>query len=107
MKLKFKSLRTTLMVSTGLFLLIMFIVLNIIVSNTISNSLFREKEVSLKNVVESNMAIMEYFHQKVGGELTEEEAQEKAKRAISLIRYGERNDDYFWINDKQPKMIMH
>ncbi|MFP4546968.1 MAG: methyl-accepting chemotaxis protein [Fidelibacterota bacterium] len=107
MKLKFKSLRTTLMVSTGLFLLIMFIVLNIIVSNTISNSLFQEKEVNLKNVVESNMAVLEYFHNRVGTELTEAEAKEQAKQAISLIRYGERNQDYFWINDKQPKMIMH
>ena len=31
--------------------------------------------------------------------------QDEAKKAISDMRYG--NDGYFWINDSNPKMVMH
>ena len=41
------------------------------------------------------------------GELTLEKAQKQAAEVIRLIRYGPYNNDYFWINDMSPKMIMH
>lgn len=38
---------------------------------------------------------------------TEERYKVDAKQAISQLRYGDGNKDYFWINDLQPQMIMH
>ena len=40
-------------------------------------------------------------------ETAEERYMEDAKQAISQLRYGTDNKDYFWINDLQPQMIMH
>lgn len=37
----------------------------------------------------------------------EERYKEDARQAISELRYGDGNKDYFWINDLQPQMIMH
>ena len=37
--------------------------------------------------------------------MTTEQAQQAAKQAIRQMRYGK--DDYFWINDTQPRMVMH
>jgi methyl-accepting chemotaxis protein len=34
-----------------------------------------------------------------------EDAQRRAMERISNLRYGQ--DDYFWINDMQPRMLMH
>jgi methyl-accepting chemotaxis protein len=39
------------------------------------------------------------------GEATDEQAKKLAASRIGALRYG--NDDYFWINDLQPRMIMH
>lgn len=37
----------------------------------------------------------------------EERYMDDAKQAISQLRYGADNNDYFWINDLGPQMIMH
>ena len=39
--------------------------------------------------------------------LTTEQKQAKAASLIKQLRYGPENKDYFWINDLQPKMVMH
>jgi len=41
------------------------------------------------------------------GQLTLPEAQKRAREHIRALRFGADNTDYFWINDSQPKMIMH
>ncbi len=35
------------------------------------------------------------------------EAQAQAKRLVASFRYGADGDDYFWINDTRPTMVMH
>lgn len=39
------------------------------------------------------------------GKLPQDVAQQQAKEAIKRLRYGK--DGYFWINDLQPRMVMH
>ena len=39
------------------------------------------------------------------GAITAEEAKSRAAARLSVLRYG--NDDYFWINDLLPRMVMH
>jgi signal transduction histidine kinase len=41
------------------------------------------------------------------GVLTRSEAQREAIDHIRGLRYGKDRKDYFWINDMQPRMIMH
>ena len=40
-------------------------------------------------------------------EAAEQRFMEDAKKAIAQLRYGPKGQDYFWINDMSPKMIMH
>ncbi|OGV42699.1 MAG: hypothetical protein A2X46_05380 [Lentisphaerae bacterium GWF2_57_35] len=52
--------------------------------------------------------LLNNYHQRVlEGELTREEAQQRAKDRIRALRYGPERKDYFWINDMHPRMIMH
>jgi methyl-accepting chemotaxis protein len=41
------------------------------------------------------------------GVISKERAVERAKRIIKGLRYGAEGKDYFWINDFDPKMVMH
>jgi methyl-accepting chemotaxis protein len=39
------------------------------------------------------------------GKITEEEAKQKALAAVGTLRYNQ--NEYYWINDFSPKMVMH
>ena len=51
------------------------------------------------SIVESEYAASQ------SGQLSVEAAQADAQHALAAMRYGD--GDYFWINDMQPRMIMH
>ncbi len=58
------------------------------------------------DLVESAHSIVEnYYKAFQTGELTEEQAQSAAVNTLRGMRYDETN--YFWINDMEPRMIMH
>lgn len=40
-------------------------------------------------------------------EAAEQRFKEDAKQAIAQLRYGPKGKDYFWINDMEPRMVMH
>lgn len=40
-------------------------------------------------------------------EKAEEGIQERAMKIVGSLRYGEGSKEYFWINDMQPRMVMH
>lgn len=61
-------------------------------------ALYREKEVALKEKVDSVITILNYYHElERGGTLTQEQAQAQAKQVIGAIRYDGSN--YFWIDN--------
>ncbi|HMK43594.1 MAG TPA: cache domain-containing protein, partial [Dissulfurispiraceae bacterium] len=51
--------------------------------------------------------ISEYDRRVVLGELTLEQAQERAKARISSIRFGADENGYIWINNLEGRMLMH
>ncbi|WP_022965836.1 methyl-accepting chemotaxis protein [Denitrificimonas caeni] len=64
------------------------------------------KATKTQHIVESTLGTVEYFHElEKSGQLTTQQAQEQAKSALSKLRYG--RNDYVWINDLNPNMIMH
>jgi len=70
------------------------------------SSLLSEKLQKTKNLVEVPYSIVEHQHQlETEGKISRIEAQRQAIEAIRKMRYE--GDNYFWINDDHPKMIMH
>ena len=56
--------------------------------------------------VEIAQAVAGHFHaQELANEVTREQAQDLAKRAIARLRYN--GDDYFWIHDVNSRMVAH
>ncbi|MBF0427726.1 MAG: cache domain-containing protein, partial [Magnetococcales bacterium] len=68
--------------------------------------MFEDRKLKTRHLVESAHHILAHFHEKqVANELTAAQAQEAAKAVVKNIRFGE--NDYFWINDMTPKIVMH
>ena len=64
------------------------------------------KFLKTRHVVEASWGVLEYYgKQAQTGALSKEEAQKQALLVVKNLRYDK--DDYFWINDLQPRMIMH
>jgi len=70
------------------------------------NAMLEEKKLATKHVVEVAHGIVAGFHTQVAnGTLADEKARGAAIAALKSIRYE--GQEYFWINDMAPQMIMH
>ena len=71
-----------------------------------SASLYTQKQAELTNLTELALTVAKEWHAAAQrGETSNEEAQKRAAARIKTLRYG--NNDYFWINDMHPRMVMH
>ncbi|MBD9484011.1 methyl-accepting chemotaxis protein [Pseudomonas sp. PDM14] len=72
----------------------------------IHNDLYAAKSLKTQHVVESAASILRHFHSlESAGSLSREDAQKQAMQIVRDLRYD--RDDYFWINDLTPVMVMH
>ena len=70
------------------------------------SELVSAKYANTQHLVESASSVVEYFRKEVSqGKLTKESAQGLAISVLRDMRYE--GDQYFWINDLGPVMIMH
>jgi methyl-accepting chemotaxis protein len=81
-------------------------VLTLVASVLVRERIMAERQDATRNVVESASGIVAYFGaQETAGTLTQEEAQAAAIAAVRDLRYS--GEEYFWINDMGPTMVMH
>lgn len=67
---------------------------------------YRDKQSDLKSVTEVAFSLMGDYEKRVkSGELTLEDAKKRAALRIKDLRYS--GQEYFWINDLRPAMVMH
>lgn len=69
-------------------------------------SIIKEKQIATRHVVEMAWGILaDYDEQAKAGTLPLEEAKKAAAARLSKLRYE--GKEYVWINDLQPRMVMH
>ncbi|MCF8066944.1 MAG: cache domain-containing protein [Desulfobacterales bacterium] len=72
----------------------------------VKQSLKSSKYIKSKQIVETAYGVIENYANQVKNQiLSESEAKVMAANTIANLSYG--NNDYFWINDLEPRMIMH
>jgi methyl-accepting chemotaxis protein len=72
----------------------------------VEKKLMEEKRGAAKDVLDIAYTLIDaYCYRANTGEMTTERAQKNALTIIKQLRY--RDNDYFWINDLEPKMLMH
>jgi len=71
-------------------------------------TLLERKREMIRELTNSAWSILaSYQRDEQSGLLTRQEAQTMAITRIQALRYGPESKDYFWIQDMQPRMIMH
>ncbi len=84
----------------------MLFALGLLMIQQVRSDLYKGKQVMTRNIVETANGILDYYQQlEASGAMTTEVAQKAAMDQIRLLRYGQ--NDYFWINDMSPTMLMH
>ncbi|MBA4395325.1 MAG: chemotaxis protein, partial [Desulfobacca sp.] len=69
----------------------------------VKKNMVEAKYLKTKHVVESVWGVLNYYGKQ--SSLPVEEAKKMAKETIKGLRYD--TQEYFWINDLEPRMIMH
>jgi methyl-accepting chemotaxis protein len=65
-----------------------------------------EKRLKTRHLVEVAHSVIEYYYDlSKSGSMPEKEAKQGALAAVKSLRYE--REEYFWINDMHPTMIMH
>ncbi|AOU98464.1 hypothetical protein BI364_11310 [Acidihalobacter yilgarnensis] len=68
--------------------------------------LMTEREGQVQREVQTAASLVQGFVKRAeAGKLTEAQAKAAAMEAVASLRYGKYG--YFWINDMQPRMVMH
>jgi len=68
--------------------------------------ILHERQASVRQAVETAHGVIAHFHgQASKGSLSEDEAKQHAMATVRALRYS--GNEYFWINDMQPKVVMH
>ncbi len=72
------------------------------------NTLLERKRELIRELTNSAWSILaSYERDEQNGLLTRAQAQAQASARLEALRYGPDGKDYFWIQDLQPRMIMH
>ena len=75
-------------------------------SRELASSLNQQKQIELRHLGELALGIVKEEHATAQkGGVSDADAQKRAMARIAALRYG--GNDYYWINDMHPKMVMH
>ncbi len=97
---------STKILSLGLFITVCFVLVFGGLYPKMKQTFYQAKYTKTRHLVQTASSALEfYLNQSLSGAMTIEAAQETAKQAVKNLRYDQ--DDYFWINDTKPQMIMH
>ena len=97
--------------STKIFLLgmgitVMFIALLAWIYPRFQSKMYEAKENQTRHVVETAYGVINYYSKQAeDGAMSEKEAKQAAMLSVKGLRYN--GEEYFWINDMEPRMIMH
>ncbi len=80
--------------------------LAVVAAGQIQSRIMTERQVATKNVVEAALGVVDHYGRLADtGRMSEREAQDAAVEAVAGLRYS--GEEYFWINDMHPTMLMH
>ncbi len=70
------------------------------------NLLMQERQAGVRQAVEAAYGVIAHYHAQVGaGTMDTAAAQSAALETLRAMRYS--GNEYFWVNDMQPRMVMH
>lgn len=103
----FSRLRLSLRITAlGVSIMVAFSLVTASLYPKLKSQFFIEKKDKTRNLVEVASSVIDsYLQLEKNGDLTRTEAQTAAKTRMADLKYDSNN--YFWINDLHPTMVMH
>ena len=98
-------------IKTRMMFLFIIVLVGLLTMTTLSliekkQVLYSQQQEKVQKIVQGTISIVSYFHQLAQqGELTEQEAQRQAISILNNFRY--QGNNYVWIMDDKPNMLMH
>lgn len=97
---------TTRVIASGLAGLLLFAFVQLLAYRRVSNYVLSARSEQTRQVVETAWGVMDHYHRlAVSGALDQAAARRAALETVKGLRYS--GSEYFWINDLEPRMIMH
>jgi len=91
-------------VSIGAFLALC---LCVVIPSVRANLVAGKREAVADHTLAAASILAQYQAKELSGEATRDEAQRDALRILRGIRYGAGGKDYIWVNDLEPRVVMH
>lgn len=92
----------------GLTMLLFVVTMFFIMLPAFEDAMIEDKKEMIRELTRVVLELLDQYEQRVqSGELSLEDAQNRAKNRIRAMRYGSEGKDYFWIYTLEPKLIMH
>ena len=99
------KVRTRLLIMFILMLAVMAVITVFALINE-KSSLIEDRKIKTLHLVEVASKIVEHYYDlQQKGVMQEDDAKKTAIETVKALRYG--NNDYFWINDFEPRIVMH
>jgi methyl-accepting chemotaxis protein len=90
----------------GVILVIAFVLVLAWVYPKFKSKMYEAKYTKTQHLVESAWGVLDHYAKLArSGAMTVDQAKDLAKNTIKDMRYDQ--NEYFWINDNEPRMIMH
>lgn len=75
---------------------------------TIRTAYYQSKQATLSKLVATAWSVLDdYGRRAATGKMTTEQAQSAAKSVIRGLRFGAAENEYFWVNDMYPRMVVN
>jgi signal transduction histidine kinase len=106
--LSLKSLPVKIIMPVMLTIILFILTIFIIIIPRLEKSMMDGKRESILQLTQTAWSTLNLFHTRAqNGLISNDEARQQAIKHLQKLRYGSEKEDYFWINDMSPKMIMH
>lgn len=92
----------------GLTMLLFVAAMFFVMLPAFEDAMIEAKKETIRELTRVVWELLRHYEERVQtGELSLEDAQNRAQNRIRALRYGAEGKDYFWINTLEPRLIMH
>ncbi len=103
-----KSLPVRIILPVILTILLFILTIFFLIIPLLEKNMMDGKREAIMHLTESEWSRLNFFYTKAqSGLISQENAKLEAIQLLQQVRYGPELEDYFWINDMTPNMIMH
>lgn len=106
--LSLTTLPVRIVIPVALTIILFILTIFLLIIPMLEKNMMDGKREGIMHLTESAWSTLNFFYERAqDGEFSHQAAKDRAIGYLRQLRYGRDQDDYFWVNDMTPRMIMH